>query len=214
MACVARDGCAEEGFSDLNFSRNAALWLVIVLLLFALFNLFQGSVTHGPQQPLAFSDFMDQVENGQVIEVTIAGQDIEGQFRDGREFKTYAPEDPTLVERLRANGVRIEATPPEEGSPLFSILISWFPMLLLIGVWIFFMRQMQSGGGKAMGFGKSKARLLTEKVGRITFDDVAGIDEAKDELEEVVEFLRDPQKFQRLGGKIPKGLLLIGPPET
>ncbi len=198
----------------MNFSRNAALWLVIVLLLFALFNLFQGSATRGPQQPLAFSDFLDQVESGQVLEVTIAGKEIEGQFRDGREFKTYAPEDPTLVERLRAKGVRIEAAPPEEASPLFSILISWFPMLLLIGVWIFFMRQMQSGGGKAMGFGKSKARMLTEKVGRVTFDDVAGVDEAKDELEEVVEFLRDPQKFQRLGGKIPKGCLLIGPPGT
>ncbi len=198
----------------MNFSRNAALWLVIVLLLFALFNLFQGSATRGPQQSLAFSDFIDRVEEGQVLEVTIAGQEIEGRFRDGLQFKTFAPEDPTLVERLRNNGVRIEAAPEEEVSPLLSILISWFPMLLLIGVWIFFMRQMQSGGGKAMGFGKSKARLLTEKVGRVTFDDVAGIDEAKDELEEVVEFLRDPQKFQRLGGKIPKGCLLVGPPGT
>ena len=198
----------------MNFSRNAALWLVIVLLLFALFNLFQGSATHGPQQPLAFSDFLDQVESGQVLEVTISGQDVEGRFRDGSEFKSFVPENTNLVETLRTNGVRIEAAPPEEVSPLFSILISWFPMLLLIGVWIFFMRQMQSGGGKAMGFGKSKARLLNEKAGRVTFDDVAGIDEAKDELEEVVEFLRNPQKFQRLGGKIPKGLLLIGPPGT
>ena len=148
----------------MNFSRNAALWLVIVLLLFALFNLFQGS-TRGPQPPLAFSDFIDQVESGQVLEVTIAGQEIEGRFRDGREFKSFVPENTNLVETLRANGVRIEATPPEEVSPLFSILISWFPMLLLIGVWIFFMRQMQSGGGKAMGFGKSKARLLNE-IGR------------------------------------------------
>jgi len=198
----------------LNFSRNAALWLVIVLLLFALFNLFQGTATPGRQQPLAFSDFVDQVESGQISEVKIQGQEIEGQFQDGRQFRTYTPEDPTLVDRLRQNGVRIEAAPPEEVSPLLSILISWFPMLLLIGVWIFFMRQMQSGGGKAMGFGKSKARLLTEKVGRVTFDDVAGVDEAKDELEEVVEFLRDPQKFQRLGGKIPKGCLLVGPPGT
>ncbi len=198
----------------MNFSRNAALWLVIVLLLFALFNLFQGTATTGRQQPLAFSDFVDQVDSGQVSKVKIQGQEIEGEFRDGRQFRTFTPEDPTLVDRLRKNGVRIEAAPPEEVSPLLSILISWFPMLLLIGVWIFFMRQMQSGGGKAMGFGKSKARMLTEKVGRVTFDDVAGVDEAKDELEEVVEFLRDPQKFQRLGGKIPKGCLLVGPPGT
>lgn len=198
----------------MNFSRNAALWLVIVLLLFALFNLFQGTTTNGRQTPLAFSDFIDQVDSGQISQVKIQGQEIEGQFRDGRQFRTYTPEDPTLVDRLRKNNVRIEAAPPEEVSPLLSILISWFPMLLLIGVWIFFMRQMQSGGGKAMGFGKSKARMLTEKAGRVTFDDVAGVDEAKDELEEVVDFLRDPQKFQRLGGKIPKGCLLVGPPGT
>ncbi len=198
----------------MNFSRNAALWLVIVLLLFALFNLFQGSATRGQDDPLAFSEFLDEVEAGQITEVTIAGQDIEGRYRDGRRFKTFAPEDPTLVQRLRENGVKIEAAPADQGSPLIMILIQWFPMLLLIGVWIFFMRQMQSGGGKAMGFGKSKARLLTEKSGRVTFDDVAGIDEAKDELEEIVEFLRDPQKFQRLGGKIPKGCLLLGPPGT
>ncbi len=198
----------------MSFSRNAALWIIIVLLLFALFNLFQGASPGGSQQPLAFSDFADQVESGQVREVTIQGQQILGKFHDERQFKTYAPEDPNLVSRLRENGVRINAAPVDEVNPLLSILISWFPMLLLIGVWIFFMRQMQSGGGKAMGFGKSRARLLTEKVGRVTFDDVAGIDEAKVELEEIVEFLKDPQKFQRLGGKIPKGCLLVGPPGT
>jgi cell division protease FtsH len=197
-----------------NFSRNAALWVIIVLLLFALFNLFQGTANRSHQQLLAFSDFIDQVESGQVREVVIQGRQITGQSTDGGNFQTYAPEDPTLVPTLREGGVQITAAPEEEFNPILQMLISWFPMLLLIGVWIFFMRQMQSGGGKAMGFGKSRARLLTEKIGRVTFEDVAGIDEAKVELEEIVEYLRDPQKFQRLGGKIPKGCLLVGPPGT
>jgi len=198
-----------------NFGKNLALWIVIVLLLVALFNLFQSSSNKGPQASLAFSDFLAEVNRGQVSDVTIQGSNINGHFSDGRPFSTYTPNDPGLVGKLTDKGVRITAAPVDDNVPsLFGILISWFPMLLLIGVWIFFMRQMQGGGGRAMGFGKSRARLLTEKVGRITFDDVAGIDEAKQELEEIVEYLKDPQKFQRLGGKIPKGCLLVGPPGT
>ncbi len=199
----------------MNLSRNLALWVIIALLVFALFNLFQGSSQRNAQSMMAFSDFMSSVDAGDVRDVTMQGQNIIGHFKDGRGFQTYAPDDPNLVQSLTQQGVHISALPGDENSPtLFSVLVSWFPMLLLIGVWIFFMRQMQGGGGKAMGFGKSKAKLLTEKAGRITFEDVAGIDEAKQELEEIVEFLKDPGKFQRLGGKIPKGCLLVGPPGT
>ncbi|NBB83700.1 MAG: ATP-dependent zinc metalloprotease FtsH [Alphaproteobacteria bacterium] len=198
-----------------NFGKNLALWIIIGLLLVALFNLFQSSGTSGPQASVSYSEFVGAVESGRVNDVTIKGQQITGHYSDGRPFSTFAPEDAQLVSRLNDNGVSISAQPDDSGVPsLFSILLSWFPMLLLIGVWIFFMRQMQGGGGKAMGFGKSKAKLLTERTGRVTFDDVAGIDEAKSELQEIVEFLKDPQKFQRLGGKIPKGCLLVGPPGT
>jgi cell division protease FtsH len=200
----------------LNFTKNFAVWIIIALLLIALFNLFGGSPGRGPQTQIAYSEFLNQVEQGRVAEVTIQGSEISGTFSgDSRQFSTYAPNDPNLVQRLTDKNVTIKAAPVDDNvHPFLSILLNWFPMLLLIGVWIFFMRQMQSGGGKAMGFGKSRARLLTEKVGRVTFEDVAGIDEAKQELQEIVEFLKDPQKFQRLGGKIPKGCLLVGPPGT
>ena len=198
-----------------NFSKNIALWLIIGLLLIALFNLFQGSSNNRVKTSISFTDFLGAVESGNVSEVNIKGNNVEGFFEDGRSFSTYSPNYPNLVEKLNDSGVRITAEPIDSGMhPLLSVLLSWFPMLLLIGVWIFFMRQMQGGGGKAMGFGRSKAKLLSEKIGKITFNDVAGIDEAKQELEEVVEFLKDPQKFSKLGGKIPKGCLLIGPPGT
>jgi cell division protease FtsH len=198
-----------------NFGKNLALWVIIGLLLIALFNVFQGSSPRGPAAQVAYSDFLRDVDAQKVSDATIQGNTVRGHYTDGRPFSVNVPNDPNLVSRLVDRNVRVSAAPAEESMhPLLSVLVSWFPFLVLIGVWIFFMRQMQSGGGRAMGFGKSRARLLTEKVGRVTFDDVAGIDEAKSELEEIVEFLRDPQKFQRLGGKIPKGVLLVGPPGT
>ena len=194
--------------------KNLMMWGVIVLLVVGLFNLFKN-----PKHPVAsdtvpFSSFLKNVEDGRVVRVEIKGNDIEGILADGTAFKTYAPNDPNLVEKLSSKGVNITAAPQDNQMPsLWGILLSWFPMLLLIGVWVFFMRQMQGGKG-AMGFGKSKAKLLSEARGKVTFNDVAGIDEAKEEVEEIVEFLRDPRKFRRLGGKIPKGALLIGPTGT
>ncbi len=195
--------------------KNLMMWGVIVLLVVGLFNLFKN-----PKHPVAsdtvpFSSFLKNVEDGRVVRVEIKGNDIEGVLADGTAFKTYAPNDPNLVEKLASKGVNITAAPQDNQMPsLWGILLSWFPMLLLIGVWVFFMRQMQGGKGGAMGFGKSKAKLLSEARGKVTFNDVAGIDEAKEEVEEIVEFLRDPRKFRRLGGKIPKGALLIGPTGT
>ncbi len=198
-----------------NFGKNLALWILIGLLLITLINLFQGSGDRGGHEQLTYSDFLRNVEASNVTDVEIRGQNVTGHMKSGNAFATYIPEDGNLIGRLREHNVEIDVLPAENSDPgFFDYLISWFPILLLIAVWIFFMRQMQSGGGKALGFGKSKARLLAEKAGRVTFEDVAGIDEAKQELEEIVEFLRDPRKFQRLGGKIPKGALLVGPPGT
>ncbi len=198
----------------MNNFRNFAVWVIIALLLFALFNLFQGPSQRTAASEISYTQFLERVDKGEVRLVTISGDSITGQLNNGRGFQTYAPSDPGLITQLRSKGVEIKAKPATEEGFLPGVLLSWFPILLMIGVWIFFMRQMQAGSGKAMGFGKSKAKLLTERHGRVTFDDVAGIDEAKEDLQEVVEFLRDPHKFQRLGGKIPKGALLVGPPGT
>ena len=192
------------------------MWGIIVLLTIGLYNMFknpQGAV--GTKNNIIFSEFLTEVDNGRVVQVEIQGKNINGVFSNGKTFKTYAPDDPNLIQKLSDKGVSISASPLEEKMPsLLGILLSWFPMLLLIAVWIFFMRQMQGGKGGAMGFGKSKAKMMNELKGKVTFNDVAGVEEAKEEVEEVVEFLKDPRKFSRLGGKIPRGCLLVGPPGT
>jgi cell division protease FtsH len=193
------------------FYKNIALWLVICLMVIMLFQVFNKQPDKGTAG-LSYSDFLSMVERGNIVQVTIQGENISGLSSQG-PFKTYAPKDPELIKLLRSKDVRISAK-PEEDSNWFQVVISWVPMLLLIGVWIFFMRQMQVGGGKALSFGKSRARLMSDSQEKVTFDDVAGIDEAKDELQEIIEFLRDPRKFTRLGGRIPKGVLLVGAPGT
>src|SRR5271154_855581 len=195
--------------------RNFALWVIIFLLVLALVTLFQSPAQKAPSSEILFSQLLTEVDGGHVRDVTIAGPDISGHYKDGRAFQTYAPSDPHLVETLYNKGVAITAKPPSDGNSwLLTLLINGLPLLLFLGVWIYMSRQMQGGAGKAMGFGKSKAKLLNEAQGRVTFEDVAGIDEAKEDLQEIVEFLRDPQKFQKLGGRIPRGVLLVGPPGT
>jgi cell division protease FtsH len=198
-----------------NF-RNFALWVIIFLLVVALVMLFQGGASQRQQtQDISFSQLLNDVDQGKVREVTISGNEITGHFNDNRAFSTYAPNDPTLVQTLYKKNVLISARPPSDGNSwLVTLLVNGLPLIAFLGVWIFLSRQMQGAGGKAMGFGKSKAKLLTEAHGRVTFEDVAGVDEAKEDLQEIVEFLRDPQKFQRLGGRIPRGVLLVGPPGT
>src|SRR3954453_18667620 len=195
--------------------RNFALWVIIILLVVALVTLFQSPGQRAQSQDISFSQLLTEVDQGRVRDVLIQGPDIHGTFIDGRNFQTYAPSDPTLVQRLYGKGVSITARSPQSDVPWFiTVLVSWLPFIAIIGLWVFLSRQMQGAGGKALGFGKSRAKLLTEAHGRVTFEDVAGVDEAKQDLQEIVEFLRDPGKFQRLGGRIPRGVLLVGPPGT
>ena len=193
--------------------RNFAFWIIILILLLALFSAFKGPSGGESNTEISYSEFLAGVDEGKVSAVTIQENNIAGQMTNGTSFQTYAPYDASLIDKLNEKGVDINAK-PVESSAFGTFLLSWLPFIILIGIWIFFMRQMQGGGGKAMGFGKSKAKLLNEMSGRVTFDDVAGIEEAKEELEEIVEFLKDPSKYQRLGAVIPKGALLVGPPGT
>jgi cell division protease FtsH len=192
--------------------KNIAIWLSIVLIVILLFNLF--SQPKGVRQKVLFSEFKTALDRGEIQEANIQGNNIYGRFSNNKEFKTYAIADSELVREMVGKGVTVDVRPDEQSSWWMQLMISWFPMLLLIGVWVFFMRQVQSGGGKAMSFGKSRAKLLAENQQKITFEDVSGIEEAKNEVEEIIAFLKDPKKFTKLGGKIPKGVILIGSPGT
>jgi cell division protease FtsH len=193
-------------------ARNIAFWVVLFVLILALFNLFSGGQSTMSSRTISYSDFIERVDSGAVSSVTLDGEQVLIRGNDGSQYVAIKPQGEEITDRLIAANVEVRAEAQEQ-SGFFSLLSLWLPFLVLIGIWIFFMNRMQGGGkGGAMGFGKSKAKLLTEKNGRVTFDDVAGIDEAKEELEEIVEFLRNPQKFSRLGGKIPKGAFLVGPP--
>jgi len=199
----------------MNF-KNLAMWAIIVFLTMGLYNLFKNPQnTSSQNNNITFSKFLEEVDNGRVVQVNIQGNSIKGVYSNGKNFNTYSPNDPNLIEKLTEKGVSISASPIDEKMPsLLGVLLSWFPMLLLIGVWIFFMRQMQGGKGGAMGFGRSKAKLMSDIKKKVSFNDVAGIDEAKEEVQEVVEYLKNPKKFMKLGGKIPRGVLLVGSPGT
>jgi cell division protease FtsH len=194
------------------FYKNLGLWLLISLTMILVFNLFNQPKSK--IEKVDYSDFRSSLESGSLKEVIIQGKNISGKYTNGKEFKSYAPDDPDLVRALREKGVKLSAKPEDQSPWYMTILISWFPMIILIAVWIFFMRQVQVGGGKAMSFGKSRAKLLTKDEQKVTFEDVAGVDEAKGELEEIIAFLKEPKKFTQLGGKIPKGVLLVGAPGT
>ncbi|MEI9991149.1 MAG: ATP-dependent zinc metalloprotease FtsH [Rhizomicrobium sp.] len=199
----------------MNNLRNLALWIVVALLLVFLFNLFQGTAKQANSAAINYTKFRQEVLANDVKSVTVAGDTIKGVFGNNQPFTTIVPaSDTSIIPLMNQHSVDVTVSPPDDGFNLMAVLLNALPMLLLIAVWIFFMRQLQAGGGKAMGFGKSRAKMLTERTGRVTFEDVAGVDEAKDDLKEIVDFLKDPQKFQRLGGRIPKGVLLVGPPGT
>lgn len=199
-----------------NLFRSVGIWLVVALVLMTVFNQFSGRQQMGTQVQMDYSQFMEEAKNGSIAKVTIEGRTLRAVASDGKRIISYAPQDLWMVSDLIRDGVKIEVKPEEEPSLLMNLFVSWFPMLLLIGVWIFFMRQMQGGskGGGLFSFGKSKAKLLDETKERVTFADVAGCDEAKQEVSEIVDFLRDPTKFQNLGGRVPRGVLLLGSPGT